>query len=632
MSKLERLLNLTAALLDTGRPLTASELRHRIEGYPDNDVAFRRAFERDKDDLREMGIPISRVMVDGEDGQSVDAYRIRKDDYYLRDPGLTPEELAALHLAAAAVRMDGLQGMEALWKLGGAAGDAGPDVDDGGPEVHLPSDPHLVPLFGAIAERRVVRFRYQGEERALEPHRLDFRRGRWLLSGWDQVRDAERHFRLERIEGDPALGPAGGFERRPELGGDRDQPSWELGDEPPVQARLLVDADHVVWATRHLPDDVPRGAGGRISRLHPAGHEPGGVPLLRVQLPRARRAARAPGPADRAGGLARRGGGRLMARPGALDAVRRVLAIVPWVAAQDGPRIDDVCERFGISRRQLLADLDVLPFVGLYPYTPDQLVEVAVEDERVWIRYAEMFQRPLRLTPDQALALVAAGSTLAAVPGADPEGALARGLAKLRTVLGLDPDELVDVTLGAASEDVLRLLQEAARTRHAVEIEYYAHGRDERTIRTIEPGRVFADEGHWYVAAWCRRAEGERLFRVDGISGARALDEVFEPRQDLAELGVFSPRPDDPRVVLELARGARWVLEQYPVEDVEEGEADAVRVTLVVTARPWLERLLLRLGPDARVVRADAGLASAGAEAASRVLARYRREPSQATR
>ena len=98
MDKLERLLNLTAALLDTPRPLTAAELRDRVPGYPDADASFRRAFERDKDDLREMGVPVELSDVDSPTGP-VAAYRIHKDQYYLRDPGLEPDELAALHLA-----------------------------------------------------------------------------------------------------------------------------------------------------------------------------------------------------------------------------------------------------------------------------------------------------------------------------------------------------------------------------------------------------------------------------------------------------------------------------------------------------------------------------------------------------
>src|SRR5262245_9551403 len=106
------------ALLGTPRPLTAAELRERVPGYPGADAAFRRAFERDKDALREMGIPLTRAEIPFSDPPA-EGYRIVDDDYYLRDPGLAPDELAALHLAASVARLDAGDGREALWKLGG---------------------------------------------------------------------------------------------------------------------------------------------------------------------------------------------------------------------------------------------------------------------------------------------------------------------------------------------------------------------------------------------------------------------------------------------------------------------------------------------------------------------------------
>ena len=116
-SKLERLLNLTAALLDTPRPLTAEQLRQRVPGYPEDAVAFHRAFERDKDDLRELGIPLRRERVRGRVRGRSTATGSRPRTTTCATPGLAPDELAALHLAARVVRLEGAT--EALWKLGG---------------------------------------------------------------------------------------------------------------------------------------------------------------------------------------------------------------------------------------------------------------------------------------------------------------------------------------------------------------------------------------------------------------------------------------------------------------------------------------------------------------------------------
>src|SRR3979411_824602 len=139
--KLERLLNLTAALLETARPLSAAEVAQRVYGYPEEKSAFRRTFERDKDDLREMGIPLVLSALTGRDPPEA-GYRIPKDQYYLRDPGLEPDELAALHLAASTVRLDGIEGAGGLWKLGGQPATAA--TTDAGPQgTPIPVDKRL---------------------------------------------------------------------------------------------------------------------------------------------------------------------------------------------------------------------------------------------------------------------------------------------------------------------------------------------------------------------------------------------------------------------------------------------------------------------------------------------------------
>ena len=280
-----------------------------------------------------------------------------------------------------------------------------------------------------------------------------------------------------------------------------------------------------------------------------------------------------------------------------------------------------MCSRFGCTEAELVDDLELLFLCGLHPYTPDVLIDVDIHDGRVWIRYADYFSRPLRLTAAEGLALLAAGTTLRAAPGVDPEGPLARGLAKLAAVLGVDPGESLEVALGPAPADTLRVLAEAAARHRQVEIEYYAFGRDEWTRRVVDPYAVFSAGGQWYLSAYCHAVDDERLFRVDRVREAVALATEFRPPDRRPDLSTYSPRPEDPRVTLDLDPSARWVVEQYPVEAVEEGEDGRLRVTLAVSERAWLERLLLRLGPAARVVEGDQQLLPA---AACRVLARYR--------
>jgi predicted DNA-binding transcriptional regulator YafY len=309
-----------------------------------------------------------------------------------------------------------------------------------------------------------------------------------------------------------------------------------------------------------------------------------------------------------------------MPRLAADDRLRRLLAMVPWVAAHDGPRIDEVCQRFACSKEELVADLDLLFLCGVYPYTPDLLIDVDIADGRVWIRYADWFRRPLRLTPEEGLALVGAGTALQASPGADPEGPLARALSKLAGVLGVDADETVEVELGAARPELLGVLRRAQADLRQVEIDYYSFGRDGWTKRVIDPWSVFSAAGQWYVRAYCHRVEGERLFRVDRVRDAVVLESGFSPPARSGAGIIFSPRADDPLVVLELEPAARWVRDQYPNEGTDELGGGRLRVRLRISERAWLERLLLRLGPLVRVVEGEPGV---GAAAAQRLLARY---------
>lgn len=259
--KLERLLNLTALLLDAARPLTAEHIQRSL-GYPEDLATFRRAFERDKDELRAMGIPLRVEKVPGTLPE-VDGYRIPRDEYALRDPGLTTDELAALHLAASAVQVEGLPATEGLLKLGGLVGERTPDL--GVQVAPLPADPNLARLFAAVADRRPVRLRYHDEERTIDPYRLEFQRGRWYLTGFDHLRGEERNYRLDRIEGEvePTDGPT--FEP-PSTGlPGRARGAWELGAEEPVRARVRIDGPSAQWAVQHVgPDHVVEQGDGTV--------------------------------------------------------------------------------------------------------------------------------------------------------------------------------------------------------------------------------------------------------------------------------------------------------------------------------------------------------------------------------
>lgn len=249
--KLERLLDLIAELLHTERPLTADELRHRIPGYPEDKDSFKRAFERDKADLREMSIPLEIRPVPGRVPPE-DGYVIDRASYELPDPGLEPDELAAIHLAATAVRLDGTSATAGLRKLGGVVGsDAGASV------AVLPAVAGLAEVFEAIGQHRQLRFRYRDKDRVVDPFRLHHERGRWYLQGHDHGADDARSFRLDRVEGAIESGDPGSAEvaRDPVTSGPT-LDAWALGDDEPIRAVVRVRPPQAVVAARSVGPDV----------------------------------------------------------------------------------------------------------------------------------------------------------------------------------------------------------------------------------------------------------------------------------------------------------------------------------------------------------------------------------------
>ena len=308
---------------------------------------------------------------------------------------------------------------------------------------------------------------------------------------------------------------------------------------------------------------------------------------------------------------------------GAAAKMQRLLAMVPWIAANDGPQVEEVCARFGLTPAELARDLEVMWLVGLPPYTPDALIDVVQEGDRVWIHFADVFNAPQRLTPEQAVALLTAGASVLALPGADPVGALGRGVAKLAAVLGVDAQQVLDVDLGDGGAEVLDVLRQGVAERRRVHLDYYSYGRDARTEREVDPYLVHAEDGSLYLLGHCHLAGGERRFRVDRIAAASLLEATFTDRGNPSEVAVFQPDATDPRVVIDLDATAAWVTEAYPVESVDAQPDGRLRVTLAVAAEPWLARLLLGLGPQATIVEGREELVSAGARAAARILARY---------
>lgn len=313
-----------------------------------------------------------------------------------------------------------------------------------------------------------------------------------------------------------------------------------------------------------------------------------------------------------------------MSRLTAPERVGRLLSIVPWIAEQPEPvPLADIAERFSYPIDYLQRDLcEMVPCVGTWPRDPYDLIDLILDDEGcVSLTWNNHFTAPLRLTPSQALVLIAAAAAVSEDVG--DSTALKRGLDKLATALGVDVSTALNVQLGGGDSEIRTMARDAAVDGGVLRIDYYSHGRDTRTERSIEPLAVRAEGGAWYVLAWCRLAEGFRRFRVERISSAERTGERFEPRELPVDFSLLAEE-SLPTVTLDVPLEARWVAEHAVVRSITE-TADSLRLTIPVGATAWLERLLLQLGASATMVAIDEPLTpTLGAEAAQLVLDRYR--------
>jgi proteasome accessory factor B len=208
-AKTERLLNLVICLLATSRYLTKEQIRRAVPGYSDSDEAFERMFERDKEELRQLGIPVEAAPVDRFFEDEI-GYRIQRSNYELPDIRLEADEAAVLGLAARVWQQRSLaqSASAALLKLR-AAGVETDDVSLVGIEPRVnASEPAFGPLWEAVRDRRPVTFEYRAAgaaqvvRRHLEPWGIVSWHGRWYVTGHDRDRGAVRSFRLSRVVGD----------------------------------------------------------------------------------------------------------------------------------------------------------------------------------------------------------------------------------------------------------------------------------------------------------------------------------------------------------------------------------------------------------------------------------------------
>jgi predicted DNA-binding transcriptional regulator YafY len=639
--KLIRQLSLVAFLMAERRPITARDVKSNVEGYSEmSDEAFARRFYSDRAELLALGVPLQsqRDEFTGEE-----LYTLRSEQYFLPQLELENDELAALNTAlyllegrfayAEPLRL-ALQNL-ALGRPGFAeAPTATADrVEVVDPDYSPEMPGRLAKLEGAISKQRTIKFDYwsisrdEHAERTLNPYVLYNDRGKWYVVGRDLDRDAERTFRVSRIEGDIRFATRRERDFRIpadfDIGERRGLPEWQIGDVV-GEARIEVLGDTAWWVQRLY------GTSGRLEEgvwvteyssleqlsswvLRQDGRA---VPLepeelrrdVATSLRRIRQGheGRAPEPAREA---PRRGVDGIQDRPAGPVVPERfavLQALLAYLLAACGESkeaaipAEELMERFpSIPADELEEHLSLLNLVNfgggcytIYAELRDGAVHV---DKELW---GDTFRLAPRLTPLEARAIRLALEYVGPMIAVDAHTPLERVRRKLEDTFGqfeLAQAPEPQAERADAEEDLVSTLARGMREHRLVEIEYQKESDAQPSTRVIEPYKFERALPWWYVHTWDRTSDGERSFRLDRMRSAKLTKEKFAPRAD------FEPtRLRDARRALvlytpaiaryEIERGARRLTDKSALKELQVGSEE------------WLESEILSKRGDAVVL------------------------------
>lgn len=310
--------------------------------------------------------------------------------------------------------------------------------------------------------------------------------------------------------------------------------------------------------------------------------------------------------------------------------IQRLLVLVPYVAARpEGVPIQDVVRFAGYAREaDLYPDLDLLQLIGAPPAGPDDLVDIYVERDRVFVVLPQGFKRPPRLSVIEAAALLAAAESLRDAAAET----LARAAQKLQTALPPGSAEALDELGRAAAIDAspppacLATLEKAIADRIEVRVDYWSASTDQKRVRRLFPRAVFLHRGRWYLAAWDAEGNEDKLYRLDRVASVALGERRFGERKDIV------PRYDQADVLLfgSHARTADLVFSSAAAPRAREGFGAAatpnrdgtVTVKVPISGQAWLVGWIVGQGGEARADGPD-DLRAEVARTARALLARY---------
>ncbi len=586
--KLIRQLSLISFLMAKRRPVTALEIKRDVEGYSEmNDDAFARRFYADRAELEALGIEL-RVdrAVDG--FYEAENYSLPPENFYLPSVQFTDRELASL--TTALKMLDGqfayaeplrLALQQLTWGRPSPLSSpdetsihvaVGPDVE--GRELSQ----RLSKIENAIFRRKTILFTYNTmssgakEKRKVDPYHLLYRGGQFYMIGHSHERNAQRMFKLSRIEGKISYASKAEHDfPSPEDFDPRDyatKAEWQFGQD--FEGASIWVSERIAWLVeRHFSragtirapkrgEAVP--GKGVIFETEYSEAAPliawvlGLGPRARVLEPAAladdveRRVAKIAsehdGDFDIAPKIARRrgpaaGSGAAAETENSIRPERfaRLITLAGILigATHTGESVSlsKLTADLNVSREEIEEDIEVLNVVNfgggsyvLFAQIEDD--EISVDSEP----YSDNFARPARLLPLEAKALIAAIDLLGVY---FPNDSLLSARKKVVKALGEDPatSGLQIAASKADDSEIATLISQAIQGNLLVEIEHYKEDQDTFTSRMVEPYSLMNGREGWYVHTWDREREAPRDFRLDRIKTADVKNETFEPRDGM---------------------------------------------------------------------------------------------------
>jgi proteasome accessory factor C len=632
--------------------VTATEIRRDVEGYSDmTEDAFARRFYADRAELDALGIHLS-VDKPADGFSEQENYSLAPEAFHLPPIAFTDSERAALQTAL--TLLDGefayaeplrLALQQITWGRPSPLGSdsrqtigLGITASAGGGEVSA----RLAKIDTAIYRRKRIEFEYHtmgSNETALrkvDPYHLLFEGGQFYLVGYAHERDAVRVFRLSRIRGKVAYATKAehDFQRPVDFDprGFANRIPWQFGETVDT-AEVWIPEDITWYVERHF--GAYGSLDGQVFRTDYAlprlliswalsfGLRILGPPALvdearrrvddlieahRGDPPELALAAPDEVVVEESNGRSR---GEAAIRP---ERFARLvtLATVLIAAGKVGEEllVADVCEQLQLTPQELREDVSVLNVVnfggGAYviyaEVTPQGTIEVDTEP------YSDTFDRPARLLPIEAKALVAAIDLIGL---AQPDLRSARG--KVVDALGFDPvEEGLHIVSPIVEDDITHTVELAVHETRLLELEYWTQSEDRYSERVVEPYALINSFEGWYVAAWDLERGRLQHFRLDRIKRAAAKMERFEPREGLNPAADIGGWPRTGRIggsrsarVKISAEQAGYAREQRNVlAELETGE---IVVEITFKGLEFLVREVLKEAGDAVVLEpADA--------------------------